>query len=207
MVVDQLTLVSIQMSIQTFKEPVMKAKSGHWAMIALVFLTGCLPSLNPVFTEKDLIFDPAFIGLWKQPKAGESWEFTQADDKSYNLVYTDEAGHTGRFAARLAQIEGTIFLDLFPKEIQDDQNAFYKFHLVPIHTIYLVRKTKPNLELDALDYRWLDEYLAKHPDAIAHSTFNGRKLITASTADLQAFVLQHKAAFNAKFVLERQVTK
>jgi hypothetical protein len=185
----------------------MATRFGHGVIIALVLFTGCLPSLNPVFNEKDLIFDPAFIGLWKQPQAAESWEFSKADDKSYNLVYTDKDGHSGQFVAHLAQIEGTIFLDLFPKEIQNDQNAFYKFHLVPVHTIYLVQKTKPDLELAAVDHHWLDDHLTKHPDSIAHATFNGSKLITASTAEVQAFVLQHKDAFNAKFSLRREATK
>lgn len=185
----------------------MKAKFGHWAMIALVLFTGCLPSLNPVYTEKDLIFDPQLVGLWKQPKSAATWGFSKGDDKSYELVYTDEAGHSGQFTARLAQIDGMVFLDLFPQEIQNDENAFYKFHLVPIHTIYLVRKTKPALELAAIDYHWLEDFLAKHPDGIAHATFNGRKLITASTADLQAFLLQHKDAFKGELALQRQSDK
>ena len=166
-------------------------------------LAGCLPSLNPVYTERDLTFDPAVVGMWKQPKSAASWEFTKRDDKSYELVYTDESGHTGRFVARLAKIDGTLFLDLFPQEIPGEENGFYKFHLVPMHTVYLVRRTTPNLELAGMDYGWLDEYLAKNPGAIAHATFNGRQLITASTAELQAFVGHHKDAFNGEFRLER----
>jgi hypothetical protein len=172
-------------------------------MVATLFLTGCLPSLNPVYTDRDLVFDPGVVGLWKQPKSKASWEFTKRDDKSYNLVYTDEEGHSGRFIARLARVDETLFLDLFPQEVQDEGSGFYKFHLVPIHTIYVVRRTTPDVELAAIDYEWLEGFLTEHPGSIPHATFNGRRLITASTQELQAFVLQHKDAFKTKFSLQR----
>lgn len=182
----------------------MKAKYFQWTVIAAVLLAGCLPSLNPIYTERDLIFDPAVVGSWKQPNSRASWEFTKRDDKSYNLVYTDENGYSGRFIARLARIEETVFLDLFPQQNASDESGFYKFHLVPIHTIYLVRRTTPELELAAIDHKWLEKFLAEHPGTVANATFDGRKLITASTAELQAFVLQHKEAFKAEFKLRHE---
>ena len=81
---------------------------------------------------------------------------------------------------------------------------FYKLHLVPIHTIDLVKRTEPNLELAAIDYKWLDKYLTDHPGAIQFATFNGRKMITAPTEDVQAFVLKHKEIFTSDFNLARQ---
>ena len=184
----------------------MKATLLGWTMIATLFLAGCLPSLNPVYTDRDLIFDPAVVGLWKQPKSRASWNFTKRDDKSYNLVYTDENGYSGRFIARLARIDETLFLDLFPQEIQDDENSFYKAHLVPIHTVYLVRHTTPDVELAAIDYEWLERFLAEQPGSLPHATFNGRKMITASTQELQEFVIQHKDAFKNEFRLQRAPT-
>jgi hypothetical protein len=31
----------------------------------LIFLSGCLSTLHPIFTEKDLAYDPKLIGTWK----------------------------------------------------------------------------------------------------------------------------------------------
>lgn len=183
----------------------MKTKLCHWTVMATMLLAGCLPSLNPVYTDSDLVFDPALVGVWKQPKSSATWAFSKRDDKSYDLAYTDEKGRTGRFIARMAKLDGTLFLDLYPAEFQADESALYKFHLVPIHTVYLVRRTTPRVDLAAIDYDWLEKLLAEHPDAIAHATFDGRKLITASTTELQAFVLQHKEAFRGDFSLERQL--
>ena len=164
---------------------------------------GCLPSLNPVYTDEDIIFDDATIGLWKKSDGSESWNFAKGDKGSYRLVYTDAKGQQGHFVARLTEIEGERFLDLYPVEVSSDANAFYKFHLVPIHTVYLVRQTKSNLEMASIDYAWLDGFLAEHPAEIQCATFNGRRLITAPTLDVRAFVVKHKKMFTGELSLTR----
>jgi hypothetical protein len=182
----------------------MNSKLIYWGLTALILVGGCIPSLNPAYRQEDLVFDAAALGVWTQEDGKARWEFTKRDDQSYQLLYTDQEGQQGRFIAHLAKIDGTLFLDLFPEEAAIDVNSFYKFHLVPIHTIYLVRQTKPKLELSAIDYKWLDQELSKTPATIQTSTFNGRKLITAPTDDVRAFVSKHKDSFTAEFKLQRQ---
>lgn len=176
-----------------------------WSVLLLVI--GCLPTLNPVFTEENLVFDPEILGAWIQPGDKARWDFMERVEKSYRLVYTDKDGNQGRFIARLAEIEGVRFLDLFPENVETGTSAFYKFHLVPIHTVYLVRKTTPKLELVAIDYKWLETYLTEHPNEIQFATFDNRKLITAPTKDVQAFIVKHQAAFNGEFGLQREPAK
>ena len=174
-----------------------------WGVIGLTALAGCVPSLNPVYRPEDLVFDSSVVGMWTQTGEKARWEFTQRDDKSYRLLYTDNEGRQGRFVAHLAKIEGDLFLDLFPEEVEMGVNSFYKFHLVPIHTIYLVRQTKPGLELAAIDFKWLEEELNKQPATIQSSTFNGRKLITAPTDEVRAFIVKNKESFTGRFNLQR----
>ena len=174
-----------------------------WAVVGLTILAGCVPSLNPVYRLEDLVFDSSVVGTWVQTGEKARWEFLKRDDKSYSLLYTDNEGRKGKFIAHLANIEGSLFLDLFPEESEMEANSFYQFHLVPIHTIYLVRQTKPGLELAAIDYKWLEEELAKQPATVQSSTFNGRKLITAPTDDVRAFVAKNKEFFTGRFELQR----
>ncbi len=174
-----------------------------WAIIALMLMGGCVPSLNPIYTAKELVFDPNVVGSWAQPGSRNQWEFTKHDENSYRLIYTEKDGKQGRFIAHLAEIDGTRFLDLFPEQMDTDASGFHSFHVVPIHTIYRVQQTEPTLELAAIDYKWLDQYLTDHPDAVQFATFGNRKLITAPTEDVQAFVLEHKDMFTGKIVLER----
>jgi hypothetical protein len=180
------------------------AKIGCLAVLALTFLTGCLPSLNPVYKDEQLVVVDAALGTWTQPDSKATWVITKRDARSYALVYTDEQGQQGRFVARLAMIEGTLFLDLFPEEAQGSANGLYNVHQVPIHTIYVVKRTKPGLELASIDFNWLQKHLTDNPQAIAHATVGGGKLITAPTEDLQAFVVAHKGAFTNNFKLERE---
>jgi hypothetical protein len=174
-----------------------------WTMIALTLVAGCVPSLNPVYTDETLTFDMALLGVWNQPASKARWDFSKLDDKSYRLAYTDDDGQQGRFIGHLANLDGELFLDLYPEEVKTDANGFYKFHLVPVHTIYRVRKSQGQLELAAIDFKWLDEYLTANPGEIEYATFNGRKLITAPTASVQKFVMAHKDMFTGDFDLQK----
>jgi hypothetical protein len=174
-----------------------------WLLVGLTIFAGCVPSLNPVYSDETLVFEPGLIGVWQQPNSKARWEFNKLDAKSYRLVYTDDQGQQGRFVGRLARLEGELFLDLFPEDPQMDASGFYKFHLVPIHTIYRMRQSQSKLELAAIDFKWLDEYLTKNPAEIECATFSGRKLITAQTPAVQKFVVTHKDRFTSDFPLER----
>lgn len=175
-----------------------------WMLTGLLLLVGCIPSLNPIYTDETLTFDPALLGVWKQPGAEASWEMSRLDDKSYRLVYTDDQGQHGRFVAHLAQLEDELFLDVYPKDAKLDANGFYKIHLLPIHTIYRVRKSQGQVALAAIDFKWLEEYLTNHPGEIACATLDGRILITANTPEVQKFVLAHKDRFTSEFPLVKQ---
>lgn len=170
-----------------------------WLGIAIA--AGCVPTLQPVYTEKDLVFEPALVGYWKQQDSTATWDFSKSGDKAYDLVYTDQEGRTGRFTARLANIGGLQFLDLFPVKEDVAANEFYKFHLMPIHTAYVVRQTGPHPKLAGFDLGWLDTFLTEQPGALQHTTYNGQRLITATTDELQAFLLEHQDRFTIEFEL------
>ena len=51
---------------------------------------GCVQSLHPLFTEKDIIFEEKLVGIWSEdPNSKEIWEFKKADANSYEFIYTD----------------------------------------------------------------------------------------------------------------------
>jgi hypothetical protein len=183
----------------------MNVRHVFWSLIGavgLVALAGCIPSLNPVYTNDDLVFDKALVGEWTAAKGESKWVFTKQDD-GYRLVYTEKNGKQGIFAAHLAEIDGARFLDLYPEKQPSDAAGFYQAHYVPIHTVYLVRSVKPTLELVAIDLGWLGDYLAKNPDAIEHAGQENRILITAPTKELQQFLLKHLDRFTGEIKLER----
>jgi hypothetical protein len=176
-------------------------RSAIIAAVALVVAAGCLPLAQPVYHEADLVFDPAVLGRWQQQDSNATWNFSRSEGKEYELVYTDNDGRSGRFIAHVAEFGGVRVLDLFPVKEEVAANEFYKFHLMPIHTAYLMRKTDSGMELAGFDLNWLKEYLTSNPSALEHTSFDGQLLITASTDEVQAFILEHQAQFSGVFTL------
>jgi len=157
----------------------------------LFMLAGCVPSLNPLYTDQDLIFDSALLGVWTDKDSKEIWELRQADGKQYKLVYTDEDGKKGEFTAHLLKVDGRTFLDLTPVDLILPQNDFYKGHFLPTHTFVLITQTAGSVQISFPEPEWLKKILAKNPTAIRHEKMAGEILLTASTKDLQKFLLAH----------------
>lgn len=154
-------------------------------------LAGCVPSLNSLCTEQDLIFDPALLGTWTDEDSAETWVFTYADEKEYKLVYTDEKGLTGEFKAHLIKLDGKIFLELTPTRPALTQNDFFKGHFLTLHTFVQITQTSPTVEISFLKPEFLKSVIAKNPSAIRHEKIGDDILITASTKELQTFLLAH----------------
>lgn len=179
----------------------MSSVASRTLLAVVVLCAGCLPSLNAVYTPEDLVFEPDIVGMWQQEKSPATWEFSRGDGKSYDLVFTDKSGLSGNFVAHLAKLDDMLLLDIYPGKDLVDSPAFYKYHLVPFHTVYLVEKTSPQLTLVSVDLKWLGEYLNENPDALEHTNLKNRKLITAPTEELQKFLQDHRDQFTGRFNL------
>jgi len=177
-----------------------KKHGGSLAALAVVLcIAGCIPSVHPLYTPKDVVFNPALLGTWaKKDAKKERWVFAEGKLKdpaktpgNYQLVYTDDSGRSGRFVVYLVRLGDRWFLDLFPEDPKLKQNGFYQLHLFPVHTFLLVREITPDLLLSPMDLDWFKKLLQEHPEALRHEVEDDRVLITASTRELQAFLPAH----------------
>ena len=106
------------------------------AAVVSVLVIGCIPSLNPIYREKDIVFKPELLGTWTEGSdEDEAWVFERGEDQSYKLTYTDEEGREGEFVVHLADIKGHLFLDFFPGDLGD-------LKLNEINVVLLGRETK-----------------------------------------------------------------
>jgi hypothetical protein len=179
-----------------------------------LILTGCVPSWNPLYTEKDIVFDRALLGTWTPADAKESsremWTFIKSTNMVYQLQQTDEEGRKARFEARLVKLKEHRFLDLYLSKVEDDVklNALAGFSLAPAHLILKVEQIEPALKIAVMNPEWLKEFLKKHPDGIAHRVvFDENVVLTASTSELQKFVIDHlndKEFFGGPMELKRK---
>ena len=59
-------------------------------------LVGCVPSWNPFYTEKDVVFEPGLVGSWwpvdAKEASPETWAFSRVGENGYQLAQTDEEG-------------------------------------------------------------------------------------------------------------------
>ena len=173
----------------------MKIQIKHFIPLAFLLAAGCLPvSIEPLYTDKDLILDPAIVGKWANPEDKEAWLFESAEGKAYGLSHTDGEGRVAQFKAHLLSLKGTRFLDIYPEDLGSELNWLAACNLVPGHVFFKIEVSEDELRLVPMQLEWLDNYLKAHPKAIAHKDLgqdDGRILITASTAALQKFVLKH----------------
>jgi hypothetical protein len=158
----------------------------------LILFAGCIRSLHPIYTEKDIVFEPSLIGQWAEDDSKEMWAFSEKEGTNeYKLVYTDDKGKQGAFSAHLLKIKGNLFLDFLPEAPDLKENEFYQFHLLPVHTFVYVRQIKPTLQMSFPEPDWLKKLIADNPKAIRHEKIEDEIILTAGTKALQAFWLKH----------------
>ncbi|MFA6187078.1 MAG: hypothetical protein WC770_07710 [Phycisphaerae bacterium] len=154
-----------------------------------ILLGGCVPSLHPLFTDEEIIFDANLVGVWSEPNSKNFWEFKQAANKKYNVIYTDDKG-IGKFDGCLGKIEKETYLDLYPQDINLPGSDFYKFHLLGIHTFAKVGLSKNSLKLSVMNPDNVEKLLKSDPNILKHEETD-RIVLTASTKELQAFIKKY----------------
>jgi len=184
-----------------------------WASAGLlaVIITGCVPCLNPLFTDKDVIFNPALVGIWGSNDEKEKWSFTKSGENAYKLTQTDSDGRTAEFDVRLVRLGDYKFLDMLVTNVDEKEfklNGWAAFSAIPAHLILQVHEIDPKLKISVMDPDWVKDWLLKNPKSLDHRKIGeDRYAITASTKDLQKFVLQHaseEGLFGGAHELERR---
>lgn len=168
------------------------------ALALAILFSACVPSLQPLYTAETTIFREELVGIWKEKPEDEdeSWTFTKGENNTYLLNIKDRKT-SSKFEVRLVKLGEHLFLDLFPsgETINDSPiDDFYKAALIPGHLILKV-KLGAKLEMRLLEPDKLATLLKAEPKSLAHTFIEkDRLIITATTADLQAFFRKHAAS-------------
>lgn len=174
-------------------------KTKHLNLIAIagaaLLLSACIPSVNPFYSEQDVIFDARLVGEWRgkeESDAKEIWKFEADGDKGYKLTVAEKEGKQGEFEARLFKLDQQQFLDLIPSDCNyaTNQADLVAFSMFPGHLLVRVSQIEPELKLAFFDFDWLKKQLDTNPRLIAHHREGDRILLTATTKELREFVLK-----------------
>jgi hypothetical protein len=152
------------------------------AGLALLMTACTVRSMQPLYTEKDLIFDPQLLGMWVQ--AGDNSDdfliFQKYEDKTYTL----RIGDSPKLQGRLMKLGGELFLDVTPAETDD---AF----AIPGHLFVRIRVNGDTLQPALLDADWVKNAADFGTLGLSHLRIDSKLVLTASPKELQAFVARH----------------
>ena len=164
----------------------------------LCLLASCIGSLRPLYTDKDLVFDPKMVGDW-QDKEGVTWKIQAYTDaqltlnhKGYMVSYRDK-DDSGRLVGNLVKLNGLFFLDLYPVMPMEGKNSFLVQNFLPVHTYFKVKVSDKEIGLYSFASQKLYELLGENRIRLKHEDMQDYKIITASTQEIQQFVIKYAA--------------
>jgi len=184
----------------------------------VIALSGCLSTLHPLFTEKDLVFDPRLVGTWRTGDGDDTAVFERGSPELFKalpealqklsnqayMVTVNRDNRLTKYHAFLCRIGKEFYLDYFPSETprQKLYDRFYKSHFVKMHSFYRVRfKSDNSFEIGQFDEQYLKDLIDKKQVRIQHEVkHDDSYLITAPTEQLQQYVMKYgddEAAYNS----------
>lgn len=155
----------------------------------VVIFAGCpARSIFPLITSKEHVFDPALVGKWVTGKH-DTMTITASSDK-YSikaLVGSDRSKVLYHYyEARRGRFGQYWFLDTYQHIREDAQD-----HLIPSHLFHQYSLSGDTLTLATLDVNWLSRMIDSNQVTLTHLTRDHEVIITASTEELQAFVVRY----------------
>ncbi len=174
-------------------------------LILVLIITGvsCIPSLYPLYREKDLLFDQRLVG--KFDIEGDLWEFDSLDlnapfdngdswerfksGKTYRLVAFEE-DKKAKFAVHLIMLNDNYYLDFFPVSYRIEHD-FLNALLFPAHIFARLEFTGDDLVLHWFDGDFVHDLIDSNKIKISYKELEHTILLTARTDELQYFVKKY----------------
>jgi hypothetical protein len=173
-------------------------------VLFILGLTGivvsCIPSLYPLYRDKDLIIDNRLEGLyetgedeyWKIRQLDPDFEKLKGDWKQYSSGYTyrlsvKEEDNMEEFALHILKLGEDLYLDFFPVDYEI-RHGFLDMHLVPAHIFAKAELTDQAIILHFFDMEWLEDLIDSKKIKISYVETQDRYLLTAKTEELQKFI-------------------
>lgn len=189
-------------------------------LLSLLF-TQCVPSIHPYYTDKEVVEDDRILGKYfvDSDREDKYWQFSkpkgQNKSKAYMLEMVQSDGRKFQFTTQLFKLNGHYYLDFLAEppadiDIKSNENEFpenfYSMHWWPVHTLARVKIQEDNLSINFFDLEWMEKLIKESKIRIKHEKVSNIFLLTASTANLQKFIIkygQEKEAFPEETILKK----
>lgn len=167
----------------------MNGKNLIIALGIVAIMAGCVPSIYPLYTEKDLVSDPSLVGTWLDKDEEETWTFTQGDGQSYDMSISGEDS-TVMFRAHLLELDGHRYIDLYPNPPAWDDSP-YRDLMLPLHWFGSISIDGDTLVLSLMDPDDLAAMADSGINIPSYMDVDNLRILTASTEELQQFVVDN----------------
>ncbi len=168
----------------------MKNVTRFLLLTAVIAVSGCTLTLNSLFTNKDVIYDPALEGVWKTTDATWTIKPFHKPTGRYVLQATTTDQPLIEFYATLGTVGTNRFLELTPQRPHAiHAKSFFGGHFLVLHSFWKVLLRDDRLTLTSMATQWLDSMVKqKKTDIRYEKSGDGLLFLTASTEELREFV-------------------
>ncbi len=185
-------------------------RSLSFLILSALFCYGCsgvppVVFLYPVVPPGNAFLDPSIAGTWTSEKTGDVWEFFQpekpeeGEEEEYPwfLTVTDRSGRVSLYAADLDVLGPATVLQVYPAYYnEDDLDLLYYAHVytLPLHRIYHVQRSGPDLILTEVDSRRLTKHLENSSEPVHHRAIGGRLVLMGPPGPTRDFLAREAEA-------------
>lgn len=186
-------------------------------ILILLTIHSCIPSLFPLYTEKDLITDDRIEGVWRMEEGGNIWIIERLDYQGefnfFNPNWTEPESGTGsesrktyrlevqdikegrdtleaEFLVYILELGGHTYLDYYPTDVELHHD-FLQWHMIEVHNFSRIEVSDDRLSLQFFDPVELQEMIEKNKIKISHYEHDDNYLLIARTDELQKFVIKY----------------
>jgi len=181
----------------------MKTRTVLFLLILILLVVSCIPSLYPLYREKDLLLDERLVGqfnsegdLWQFEKLDPVWEENFGKEwirykggKTYKLTAWEKK-EVALFAVHLIRLDNNYYLDFYPVQYNVGHHLLGN-HLVPAHSFCKLEFVEEGLVMFFFNCDYLKNLIDSNKVKISHKVLEYTILLTAQTEELQRFVRKY----------------
>jgi hypothetical protein len=164
------------------------------SLLGACFLSGCVQSLNPFYTDDAKVAAPELNGKWTllddagRPKHQKDWVIE--DDRI--LTYSEKGG-SGILDATWFKVGGQLYIDTTAHSPEAEAvSDWWTCHVMPVHILCKVKGDKRRVIFKPLGIEWLQQALTNGVASlpVVKGKENGMILLNASPEQWMQFLKQ-----------------
>jgi tetratricopeptide (TPR) repeat protein len=146
--------------------------------------------LEPLFDDRDGLVKGTLEGVWADEEEASVLSIEESEAKTYRIDWR-QGGDWNRYRARLGQLGGEFYFDLWPDPAANSNAATEGERL--LHSIYRVQLDSEGLRLLPLNLNHLEQQIRAGTLLLPYEPSEGDLVFTAPTSDLQTLIIQNSS--------------